>query len=194
MEFDARAIALIIVVCVLAFVLWKLVYTRKAAEPRARFRRASHAFLGDFLIPDGEGGEIHIENAMLCKRGIIVVNIKDVAGNIFGSDTMDEWAVITDDNRFTFRNPQGGLYDRTAAVKRIVPDVPVVGYVAFTDDAVFGKGFPKHVINLGTLLDELDREHAEHNAAPEAFRPSWEKLRDAATIIQVDELAQGEAG
>jgi hypothetical protein len=142
----------------LLVLLWKLVYTRRSSEPRRRFRKASTAYLADFLISDGEGGEIHIENALLCKRGIIVINIKDVAGNVFGSDTMQEWAVITNDSRFTFGNPQDGLYDRTAAVKRIVPDVPVIGYVAFTDSAEFSKGFPKHVVGLGRLLDELEAE------------------------------------
>ena len=190
MLLDTRVIILIAVALGLVLLLWKLVYRRKAAEPRARFRKVSTAFLADFLIPDGEGGEIHIENAMLCKRGIVIVNIKDVAGNVFGSDAMDEWAVITGDQRFTFNNPQMGLYDRTAAVKRIVPDVPVHGYIAFTDKAVFGKGFPRHVVQLTGLLDELEQEHDQQSAAPEAFWPSWEKLRDMATVVEVEALRQ----
>ncbi|MGI9290712.1 MAG: nuclease-related domain-containing protein, partial [Gammaproteobacteria bacterium] len=139
---------------ILLAILFIYIFIRRSLETRARFRKASIAFLSDFLIPDGEDGEIHIENAMLTKRGIIIVNIKDVAGNVFGSDTMDEWAVITGEQRYTFSNPQDGLYDRTAAVKRIVTDVPVEGYIAFTDTAVFGKGFPKQVVNLSTLFAE----------------------------------------
>ena len=193
MQFDARMIALIAVSLILLIVLWQLIRKRLNAGARARFKKASTAFLADFLIPDGEGGEIHIENAMLCKRGIVVVNIKDVAGNVFGSDTMLEWVVITGDQRFTFSNPQDGLYDRTAAVKRIVPDVPVLGYIAFTDSAQFTKGYPKHVISLSALLEELETEHAQQSAAPEAFWPSWEKLAAAATDAQVDELAREQA-
>jgi hypothetical protein len=190
MRLDAAIIALIIAALILLLLLWKLVYTRKSSEVRARFKKASTGFLGDFLIPDGEGGEIHIENAMLCKRGIVIVNIKDVVGNVFGSDTMPEWAVITGRQRYTFSNPQDGLYDRTAAVKHLVPDVPVIGYIAFTDAAEFSKGYPKHVIVLATLLSELEAEHSQQNAAPEAFWPSWEKLVAAATVTQVDALAQ----
>jgi len=187
---DAPIILLLAAAAMLALVLWKFVHARRSAEPRARFKRVSTAFLGDFLIPDGQGGEIHIENAMLCKRGIVIVNIKDVTGNVFGSDTMQEWAVITGDQRFTFSNPQDGLYDRTAAVKRIVPDVPVQGFIAFTAKADFSKGMPKHVISLNALLDELEAEHAQQSAAAEAFWPSWERLAAEATIVQLDELSQ----
>jgi hypothetical protein len=190
MILDATTIAMIVAAVLLLIVLWKLIYTRRTSEPRARFKKASTAFLGDFLIPDGEGGEIHIENALLCKRGIVIVNIKDVIGNVFGSNTMDEWAVITGEQRFSFSNPQDGLYDRTAAVKRLVPDVPVLGYIAFTDSAEFNKGFPKHVIGLSALLTELEAEYLQQNVAPEAFWPSWEKLVAEATVTQVDELAQ----
>jgi Nuclease-related domain len=186
---DMPTLLLVLGACALMLLLWKLVYTRRSSEPRRRFRKSSTAFLADFLIPDGEGGEIHIENALLCMRGIIVVNIKEVVGNVFGSDTMQEWAVITGDNRYTFGNPQDGLYDRTAAVKRITPDVPVIGYIAFTDTAEFSKGFPKHVVGLSPLLDDLEKEYSEQNAAPDAFYPSWEKLVAAATVTHVDQLA-----
>jgi hypothetical protein len=189
MMLDAPIIALIVAALALLLMLWKLVYTRRSSETRARFKKASTAFLGDFLIPDGEGGEIHIENAMLCKRGIVIVNIKHVVGNVFGSDTMHQWAVITGEQRYTFSNPQDGLYDRTAAVKRLVPDVPVLGYIAFSNASEFSKGYPKHVIMLATLLSELEAEHTRQNAAAEAFWPSWEKLIAAATVTQVDELA-----
>ncbi|MCP4000085.1 MAG: NERD domain-containing protein [Gammaproteobacteria bacterium] len=188
MLIDTRTLILLITGAVFALLLFMLVRKKKSEEPRARFRKASTAFLGDFLIPDGEGGEIHIENALLCSRGIIIVNIKDVAGNIFGGDTMQEWAVITGEKRFAFSNPQDGLYDRTAAVKHLLPDVPVFGYIAFTDQADFNKGFPNHVISLSKLLDELESEFAQQSSAPDAFWPSWEKLVANATVVEVDSL------
>ena len=190
MILDPRSLILALIGCVFVALLWMLIRKRKRADPRARFRNASTAFLGDFLIPDGEGGEIHIENALLCTRGIVIVNIKDVAGNVFGSDTMQEWAVITGKQRYTFGNPQDGLYDRTAAVKRLVPDVPVIGYIAFTDQAEFSKGFPRHVIGLRELLEQLESEHAQQSVAPDAFWPAWEKLAAEATVVQVEELGE----
>ena len=102
MNLDTRSLILTLIGSLFVALLWMLIRKRKRADPRTRLRNASTAFLGDFLIPDGEGGEIHIENALLCTRGIVVVNIKDVAGNVFGSDTMQEWAVITGEQRYTF--------------------------------------------------------------------------------------------
>ncbi|MDP6436765.1 MAG: NERD domain-containing protein [Gammaproteobacteria bacterium] len=188
MPLDPTTIGLAVAAVVLAVTLVLLVGKRKGADPAVRFRRASKAFLSHFLIPDGEGGEIHIEYAMLCPRGIVIVDVKDVVGNVFGSDGMEEWAVITGEKRFTFSNPQPGLYDRTAAVKRMVPDVPVIGYVAFTSTADFSKGSPKHVVGLDKLVGELEAEHAQQSAAPDAYWPSWELLRSAATGKQVGEL------
>jgi hypothetical protein len=105
---------------------------------------------------------------------------------------MQEWAVITGEQRYTFGNPQDGLYDRTAAVKRLVPDVPVMGYIAFTDKAEFSKGLPKHVVGLSELLEQLESEHAQQSAAPDAFWPAWENLTAEATVVQVEELGEAD--
>jgi hypothetical protein len=187
---DTRIIILLVVLLVLSLLLWRFIANRKAALPRARFKKASSGFLADFLIPDGEDGEIHIENALLCSRGIVLISIKDVSGNVFGSDAMTEWTVITGDQRFTFTNPQDGMYDRTAAIKRIVPDLPVEGHIAFTDSATFGKGFPKDVIPLSELLTQLETEHSQKNTVPDAFLPGWEKLTEVATVVELEELTR----
>jgi len=176
----------------LAFVLllgW-LILRRKSAEPQARFKKVSKAYMADFLIQDGEGGEIHVEHALLCPRGIVIVNIKDIDGNIFGSDGMDDWTVITGKSRFTFPNPQPGLYDRMAAVGHLLPDIPVEGWVAFTERGQFSKGLPKHVANLETLLKELTDEAKSAEKALDAYWPAWEKLREQAVVAQVAKLIE----
>jgi hypothetical protein len=174
----------------LAGLLWWLVFHRKAAEPKARFRKVSKAYIADFLIPDGQGGEIHIEHAMLCPRGIVIVDIKDIEGNIFGSDGMDDWTVITGKSRFTFANPQHGLYDRMAAVGHLIPDLPVEGYVAFTERGKFTKGLPKQVANLEALLKELATEVKSADQTMDAYWPSWEKLSEEAVVAQVTKLIE----
>ena len=185
---NMTSLLLAIVILVLAIVLARLIFKRKSEEVQARFRKVSKAYLSDFLIPDGQGGEIHIEHAMLCPRGIVIVDIKDVGGNIFGSDAMQDWTVITGKSRFTFANPQNGLFDRTAAVAHLLPDVPVKGYVAFTERGKFTKGLPGHVIGLEDLINELAAELKTGGEALDAYWPSWEKLRDAAVVAQVGRL------
>ena len=180
----------IVAVLSLLLLLISLVRKRKSADLGSRLRRASKAYMANFLIPDGQGGEIHIEHALLCARGIVLVDYKDVEGNIFGSDTMQDWTVITGKKRFTFANPQNGLLDRTAAVAHLLPGMPVEGYVAFSERGKFTKGLPAHVASLDALLAELTEEGKGLGERIDAYWPAWEKLRDEAVVAQVARLIE----
>ena len=133
------------------------------------------------VIPSADEGEIQIDKLLLTTQGLLILEIKEVQGTVFGSDKMSDWTVIADDRRFTFPNPQPALYDRIAAVRQIVRQVPVEGRVLFLDGAEFTKGVP----SLACSLDQLvaDFGEADKNAAKfkiEAFRPHWELIQKAA--------------
>ena len=83
--------------------------------------------LVDALVPDGMGGGYHVDYLLLTQRGVVVIDLRDVRGNIFGADQMAEWTVMDGPHRFTFTNPQGALYDRIAAVKAAAGEVAVEG-------------------------------------------------------------------
>lgn len=109
---------------------------RKKLGVLQRLKKSSIDMLSGFVVPDGDDGFIHIEYALLTPEGVLVVDIKDVQGNVFGSDSMQDWTVISDQGRFTFSNPQFALFDRLAAIKRLAGTVPVRGVVAFTDSTL----------------------------------------------------------
>jgi len=177
------------VIFLLAILLLVVNRRRAARDPQRRLRAAAIDFLSGFIIPNGDDGEIHVEHALLTQRGIIVVDIKDVNGNVFGSDAMQDWTVISDKRRFTFSNPQYALYDRLAAIKRAAPDIPVTGYVAFMPRAHFSKGRPSDVILLEKLIDELQHEKKSDNRDMlPAWLPQWDCLRESAVAAQVDHL------
>jgi len=171
-------------------VLGIVVYRRRAGRSaERRLRAAATDFLSGFIIPDGDDGEIHIEYALLTGRGIIVIDVKDVDGNVFGSDSMQDWTVISEQRRFTFGNPQYALYDRLAAVKRLVPDIPVTGYVAFMNRGHFNKGQPSNVILLDTLIDELQQEKKSNSGEMiPTWLPQWDLLRETVVVAQVGHL------
>jgi len=152
-----------------------------------RMRRAGVDMLSDILVPNDDGGEIHIEHVLLSPRGVVLIDIKNVDGNVFGSDSMQDWTVISAKRRFTFSNPQQPLYDRLAAVRRLVTGVPVEGYVAFTSGAEFSKGQPSNVAVLDALLEELTAE-MRADPLPEDYRVGWDKLREEAIATQVGHL------
>ena len=137
--------------------------------------------VNNIVIPNGDDGEILIDQLILTSQGLLVLEVKDVEGAVFGSDKMQDWTVISADRRYTFRNPQHGLYDRIAAVRQIVRQVPVAGRVVFLDGADFTKGMP----GLVTTLDQLSEEFGEKNKKAaqvkvEAFIPHWEAIRKRA--------------
>ena len=81
-----------------------------------------------------------------------------------------------------------GLWDRVAAVKRLTPEVPVIGFVGFTGRARFTKGQPRSVTLLEPLLQELEKEAASARQAGEGYLTAWERLRQAAMAARMDHL------
>ena len=61
------------------------------------------------------------------------------------------------DRRYTLVNPQPALYDRVAAVRSVVPNVPVTGHVLFSAEADFSKGMPKEVIQPSALAERYKK-------------------------------------
>ena len=135
----------------------------------------------ELIIPSADEGEIQVDKLILTSKGLLILEIKDVQGTVFGSDKMQDWTVIAADRRYTFPNPQPALYDRIAAVRQIVRQVPVAGRVVFLDGADFTKGVPSMVCNLEELVAEFgEPDKAAAKFKIEAFTPHWELIRKAA--------------
>jgi hypothetical protein len=175
---------------IVLLIIWLIIRRRAAGDRLTRILDdISYDRVDGILIPNGDEGEIQIDHLLLTARGLLIVDIKDVAGTVFGSDKMDQWTVISNERRFTFKNPQPGLYDRIAAVRQIVRQVPVEGRLVFLDDAEFTKGVPDFVSGL----DQLHAEFGEPDKAAgkfkiEAFKPHWDLIRKAALGAQPDVL------
>lgn len=134
----------------------------------------------DVLVPNGMGGEIHLEHLILTKRGILVINVKRYEGVIFASDRMDQWTAMGSGGRSTFQNPLANLYDRVAAVRELARDVQVTGYLVFPSQADFSKGRPADVMMPEDLLDVYAMpDQTDVRSLTEAFEPHWERIRAA---------------
>ena len=178
-------LALLLVVLLLALLA---VYQRRYRQAR-RLTKVLGAIAFDridgLIIPSADIGEIQIDHLLLTSEGLLIVDIKEVSGSVFGSDKMQDWTVISDDHRFTFANPQHGLYDRIAAVRQIVRQVPVTGRVLFLDGAEFTKGVPGLVCTLDSLLKEFDeKDRPVAKVKVKAFKPHWDLIRERAETAQ----------
>jgi hypothetical protein len=160
------------------------VYRRRRSEDRSLakiFAAIAFERIDGLVVPNGDDGEIQIDHLLLTSNGLLIIDVKDVVGTVFGSDKMQDWTVINDERRFTFANPQPALYDRIAAVRSIVRQVPVTGRVLFLDGASFTKGVPNLVRKFDELLEEfVDRDRTNAKMKVEAFKPHWERIRASA--------------
>ncbi len=147
---------------------------------RAAVIGGASAHLMDMLVPDGMGGGYHVDYLLLTVRGVMVIDLRDVAGNIFGGDQMAEWTVMDGAQRSTFTNPQSALYDRIAAVKAVAGDVPVEGRIVFTRRGKFPKGLPKWTVMLDALRGEF-ASSSDFTAPADGsaqYQEGWRRLQE----------------
>ena len=140
------------------------------------FESVSAAVLRDVLIPDGSGGQLHIDFLLLTGRGLLVVDYRDVEGVVFGGEHMREWAVMNGSERSTFLNPLEALYDRISAIKLLAGEVPVDGRIVFTGRSKFPKGRPPRVLRLDLLEGEYPSAVPGTTHPAERYRPAWDQL------------------
>ena len=171
---------LALLLLLLAWALYRVVRGGKSRLQRV-LDDIAYERIEALIIPGADEGEIQVDHLLLTSQGLLILEIKDVQGAVFGSDKMQDWTVISDERRYTFSNPQPALYDRIAAVRQIVRQVPVAGRVLFLDGAEFAKGVPGLVCDLDELAAEFgepDKKAANYKI--EAFRPHWELISKAA--------------
>ena len=161
--------------------IWML--RRRDARRVARVTSGAADYLRDVLVPDGNGGDFHLDFLLLTSRGVVVIDMRDVTGNVFGGDQMTDWTVMDGPRRSTFVNPQSGLYDRIASVKAVAQDqeTPVEGRIVFTRRAKFPKGLPRYTVMLESIAAEFPKlGAAELEIAVAKYRPGWQRIKDAA--------------
>ena len=173
----AAVAAGLLLVLVAAWMLWR---RRGGPEVARALEAVAIERLQNVLVPDGMGGHIQVEHLLLTGQGLVVIDAKPFAGTIFASERMEEWTVIGKQGRFTFPNPLGTLYDRVAALKQLVRDVPVAGYVLFGGAADFTKGRPRDVLSAAELVERYRRpEQADLERLLVAFSPHWDRVKAA---------------
>jgi Nuclease-related domain len=180
-QFVLVALGVIVVALLLFFGGRAYVVRRREERKVARVTAGAADFLRNVLVPDGNGGDFHLDFVLLTSRGIVVIDMRDIIGIVFGGDQMTAWTLMSGASRTTFINPQAGLYDRIASVKAIATDTPIEGRIVFTRRAKFPKGLPRFTVMLESIGAEFPRlGAAELETSVSRYRPGWQKLKEAA--------------
>jgi hypothetical protein len=179
-EIPAWAWPVAIALLVLAAIVWGYLQFRAYRSRRAidaAIASIAYEMMKNVLLPNGNGGQIHVHYLLLTQRGLLVLDLLDLPGAIFGGDQMIEWTVIGKKRRFTFANPQHALYDRMAAVRLLTGDVPVEGRVVFTVRSDFPKGKPRNVIRIDTITGDYPVVDPARGNITAAFGDVWSNVK-----------------
>ena len=179
-EIPPWAVPVAVVLAVVALVAWIMFMLKDYRRRRgidAAIGRVAYEMLRNVLVPNGNGGQIHINYLLLTQRGVLIVDVLDLPGAVFGGDQMLEWAAISKKRRYSFANPQHALYDRMAAVKLLTGDVPVEGRVIFTVRSEFPKGKPRHVVRLDDLPGDFPVVDKVRGNITAAFGDVWANVK-----------------
>jgi hypothetical protein len=171
----AGALLILIAVAVWVHLLLRAWRTRRAID--GAIAQVAYEMLKDVLIPNGMGGQIHVPYLLLTQRGVLVADLLDLPGAIFGGDQMIEWTAIGRKRRYTFANPQHALYDRMAAVRMLTGEVPVEGRLVFTTRSEFPKGRPRNVLRIDDLAAEFPAVDRTRGNITAAFGDVWANVK-----------------
>jgi hypothetical protein len=159
------------------------VLRKRDARRVARVTAGAADYLRNVLVPDGNGGDYHLDFVLLTSRGVVIIDMRDFVGIVFGGDQMTAWTLMSGPSRTTFVNPQAGLYDRIASVKAVIQDqqTPVEGRIVFTKRAKFPKGLPRFTVMLESVAAEFPKlGAAELEIAVSRYRAGWARLKETA--------------
>lgn len=166
----ASALALAIV---LLLAVVRLRRTRQTRKLQREIRALGTKVMTDLLVPDSVEGRIHVDYLVLTNSGILVIDVKDYRGMLFGGQNTDIWTQVVDGRSYKFENPLYRSRAREAAVRALAPGVSVRGIVLFTDAGRFPRQRPEGVYMLGGVRQELAAVDAPIPAKLEA---AWEQL------------------
>jgi hypothetical protein len=120
--------------------------------------------MADVVVPDEIDGEVHIDYVLNTDRAVVVLVILDYPGLIFASEQIEQWTQVQQQRSDHFQNPLPRLQTAVSSMQALLPGVPVVGRVVFSDSSQFPKGQPAEAVLAAELLQSV--RAAEAGMAP----------------------------
>lgn len=172
------AVAVVIAVAVTILVPIMLRRYRRDAEQRrvAKIIKALNiTALKNVAFPDGIESYVFIDYLLLTPSGIVVLDLQDYNGFIFGGPNIDQWTQMIRQRGYKFENPLHQNAWRLQIIRSFVEDAPLLGKVVFSSVSQFPKGIPEGVLHVSTLSQDL-AQLINNKEMPEIVRKAWDKL------------------
>ena len=137
--------------------------------------RIGSAQIRDLVCADGLEGYYKIDRLALTRDAILLISYKPFGGNIYCAERISEWTQVIGQKSFKFENPLFELENQITALRLLIGDAPLHGYLFFDNSALFPKGHPDSVLNPETIPAEFMAAHCENPNAK--IQAAWDLLK-----------------
>lgn len=138
---------------------------------KKRLKGLGAKIIKDVKLPDGVDGDISIDYLLLTDKGILVVDVNQYDGLLYGNEDHEQWTQVVRRKNYVFQNPLLQMGLNLMAVKAVVPDAHVEGAVLFAGQARFPSRVPQGVL----MLDDIPRQRSKA-IIPENALLAWRQL------------------
>ncbi|MDH3759986.1 MAG: NERD domain-containing protein [Gammaproteobacteria bacterium] len=163
LESDVVVIAIVAIALILILLVNRRRLTMHWREWRIQrsLKRIGSEQIRNLVCADGLDGYYHIDRLALTRDAILLVSYKPYGGNIYCAERISEWTQVVEQKSFKFANPLFELENQVTALKLLIDDVPMRGYLFFNQGARFPKGHPESVLQADTIPEPFLAENCE---------------------------------
>lgn len=179
-QLDLKSEIIVIAIIAVAVMLILIINRRRIAiglrEWRTRrcLNRIGGAQIRNLVCADGLDGFYTIDRLALTRDAILLITYKPYGGNIYCAERISEWTQVIGQKSFKFENPLFELENQLTALRLLVGNAPLRGYLCFSNNALFPKGRPDSVLNPVTIPETLLTEDCESVKAE--VQAAWDLL------------------
>ena len=129
----------------------------------------------NLVCPDGLDGYFKLDRLALTRDAILLISYKAYGGNIYCAENISEWTQVIEQKSYKFENPLFDLENQLTALRLIMGNVPLRGYLYFNHSAEFPKGHPDSVIHPGNIPESILHQNCTSPRAD--IQAAWEQLK-----------------
>ncbi len=165
LNLEANAIAISIAGLAIVFILFVsrkrlLMHLREWRIQRCLNRIGSKQ-IRNLVCADGLDGYYRIDRLALTRDAILLISYKPYGGNIYCAERISEWTQVIGQKSFKFENPLFELENQLTALRLLIDNAPLHGYLFFNLSALFPKGHPESVMNPETVPEMFLAKNCE---------------------------------
>lgn len=122
----------------------------------SKLNRQDYTVYKNLILPLDDNDLTEVDHLVVSQFGIFVIETKNYAGWIFGSEHQAKWTQQIYKNKTQFQNPLRQNYKHCLAVGKLLGLISnIESVVVFTERADFKTEMPSIVIKIGSLLAHL---------------------------------------